>query len=43
LERALQDRWYDTSKMRRETGWQPRIALEQAIQRTLTQGRPFAQ
>jgi nucleoside-diphosphate-sugar epimerase len=43
LERALQDRWYDTSKMRRETGWQPRISLEQAIQRTLTQGRPFAQ
>jgi nucleoside-diphosphate-sugar epimerase len=43
LERALQDRWYDTSKMRRETGWQPRISLEQAIKRTLTQGRPFAQ
>lgn len=43
LERALQDRWYDTSKMRRETGWQPRVSLDEAIRRTLTQARPFAQ
>jgi nucleoside-diphosphate-sugar epimerase len=43
LERALQDRWYDTSKIRRETGWQPRVSLEEAIRRSLTQARPFAQ
>lgn len=42
LRRALQDRWYDTSKVRRETGWKPRIGLDEAIRRTLTEARPFA-
>ena len=41
LRRSLQDRWYDTSKIRRETGWQPRVALPDAVQRTLTGARPF--
>jgi 2-alkyl-3-oxoalkanoate reductase len=42
LRRALQDRWYDTSKIRRETGWTPRVSLAEAIQRTLHSSRPFA-
>jgi len=41
LERALQDRWYDTSKIRRELGWTPRIGLEEAIRKTLTEAKPF--
>jgi len=35
LRRALQDRWYDTQRIRKETGWRPRVLLEDAIQRTL--------
>ena len=35
LERSLQDRWYDTSRIRQATGWQPRVPLEEAIRRTL--------
>lgn len=35
LKRSLQDRWYDTSRIRRETGWQPRVSLEDAVERTL--------
>ncbi len=41
LERSLQDRRYDTSRIRRETGWTPRVSLEEAIQRTLNGTRPF--
>lgn len=41
LRRALQDRWYDTTYVRRETGWKPRVGLEEAIRRTLTESRPF--
>lgn len=41
LERSLQDRRYDTSRIRRETGWAPRVSLEEAIQRTLNGTRPF--
>jgi nucleoside-diphosphate-sugar epimerase len=41
LKRALQDRWYDTSKIRRQTGWAPRISLEVAIGKTLSEARPF--
>ena len=39
LERSLQNRWYDTSRLRRETGWRPRVTLAEAVQRTLA-GRP---
>jgi nucleoside-diphosphate-sugar epimerase len=42
LERSLQDRRYDTSRIFRETGWAPRVSLEEAIQRTLHGTRPFA-
>ncbi len=35
LRRALQDRWYDTRRIREETGWRPGVSLEEAIQRTL--------
>jgi len=35
LRRALQDRWYDTSRIRQETGWQPPVSLDEAIRRTL--------
>jgi nucleoside-diphosphate-sugar epimerase len=41
LRRALQNRWYDTSKIRRETEWAPRVSLAEAIQRTLHSSRPF--
>lgn len=42
VERSLQDRRYDTSSIRRATGWTPRVSLEEAIQRTLNATRPFA-
>ena len=35
LRRALQDRWYDTCRIRQATGWQPRVGLEEAVRRTL--------
>ena len=35
LERSLQNRCYDTRRIRQATGWQPRVALEEAIHRTL--------
>ena len=35
LERSLQDRWYDTRRIRKQTGWQPRVPLLEAIRRTL--------
>jgi nucleoside-diphosphate-sugar epimerase len=37
LQRSLQDRWYDTGRIRRETGWQPRVPLEEGVRRTLMQ------
>ena len=39
LRRALQDRHYNTSHIRTETGWRPRASLEQALRRTLRQAR----
>ena len=41
LQRSLQDRGYDTSKIRRETGWTPRVPLSEAIQLALHSSRPF--
>jgi nucleoside-diphosphate-sugar epimerase len=35
LRRALQDRWYDTRRIRVETGWQPKISLEEAVRRSV--------
>ena len=35
LRRALQDRWYDTGLIRKETGWRPRVPLAEAVKRTL--------
>lgn len=42
LQRSLQDRRYDTSLIRRETGWKPRVSLAEGIKRTLHGTRPFA-
>lgn len=35
VERALQDRWYDTRRIRQETGWSPKVPLREAIEQTL--------
>jgi nucleoside-diphosphate-sugar epimerase len=35
LRRSLQDRWYDTRLIRKETGWVPHVSLEEAIRRTV--------
>jgi len=35
LRRVLQNRWYDTRRIRSETGWRPRVPLDEAIRRTL--------
>ncbi len=35
LRRSLQDRYYDTRRIRQETGWTPRVSLEEAIRRTV--------
>jgi nucleoside-diphosphate-sugar epimerase len=32
--RALQDRWYNTSLIRKELGWTPRASLREAIEKT---------
>lgn len=36
VKRALQDRHYDSSLIRRETGWSPRVPLRQALASTLS-------
>lgn len=36
VKRALENRWYDTRRLREETGWAPNVPLREAIQRTLT-------
>jgi nucleoside-diphosphate-sugar epimerase len=41
LQRSLQDRRYDTSRIRRETGWTPRVSLAEGIQRTIKGTGPF--
>ncbi len=35
LRRALQNRWYDTHRIREQTGWVPRVSLRVALQRTV--------
>jgi len=35
LRRALQNRWYDTRRIRTQTGWAPRVSLREAIGRTV--------
>lgn len=32
--RALQDRWYDTSLIRKDLGWRPRVSLRETIEKT---------
>ena len=39
LNRALQDRWYDTHRIRQETGWAPKVGLKDALYRTWKAGR----
>ena len=39
LERSLQNRCYDTHRIRQITGWQPRVSLDEAIRRTMDRGR----
>ncbi len=39
--RALQDRWYDTRKIR-AAGWKPRVGLREAIEQTLKASRDGA-
>src|ERR1017187_1087084 len=41
VKRALQDRWYDTRRIREHTGWAPRVRLNEAIEQTL-RGRSSA-
>jgi nucleoside-diphosphate-sugar epimerase len=35
VRRAIQDRWYVTRRIREQTGWAPRVALREAVQRTI--------
>jgi nucleoside-diphosphate-sugar epimerase len=39
VNRALQNRWYDTHRIREETGWAPKVALKDALYRTWKAGR----
>src|ERR1022692_1754414 len=39
LNRALQDRWYDTHRIREETDWAPKFGLKDALYRTWKAGR----
>jgi nucleoside-diphosphate-sugar epimerase len=39
LNRALQDRWYDTHRILEETGWAPKVPLHDALYRTWKAGR----
>jgi len=40
IRRALQDRWYDTRRIREETGWAPRVPLREAIEQTIRPALP---
>jgi nucleoside-diphosphate-sugar epimerase len=34
IKRGLQDRWYDTRRIRQQTGWAPKVPLKDALYRT---------
>jgi len=40
VERSLQDRWYDTRRIREETGWAPKVPLREAIEQTIRPAFP---
>jgi nucleoside-diphosphate-sugar epimerase len=35
IRRSLENRWYDTRRIREQTGWRPPVALLEAVQRTV--------
>jgi nucleoside-diphosphate-sugar epimerase len=35
VRRALENRWYDSSRIRREIGWSPSVQIREAIRRTI--------
>ncbi|HXJ16000.1 MAG TPA: SDR family oxidoreductase, partial [Candidatus Polarisedimenticolia bacterium] len=35
MRRALQDRWYDTTRIRKKIGWAPKVPLREAIEQTI--------
>jgi nucleoside-diphosphate-sugar epimerase len=39
LRRSLQNRWYDTYRIREQIGWTPRVSLGDALQRTAKAGK----
>jgi nucleoside-diphosphate-sugar epimerase len=39
LRRSLQNRRYDTGRIREQTGWAPRVSLREAIERTVDAGK----
>ena len=39
IERALQDRWHDTHRIREATGWSPKVPLDEALHRSWKAGR----
>jgi len=40
IRRGLQDRWYDTRRIREETGWAPKVPLRAAIEQTIRPALP---
>ena len=40
IRRALQDRWYDTRRIRQETGWAPKVPLREALEQTIRPKSP---
>ncbi len=40
IRRNLQDRWYDTRRIREQTGWAPKVSLREALEQTIRPERP---